>query len=251
MGAELGRETEASVDLRIKVLGPFRLSVGSNPEAALPPLVARIGCMLAGWPRQWVDRERIVNEVWQGSPPRTVHNALQVHMSHIRKLIGGDRLHGKANAYMLNVEAAAVDAECFQELVSDAVTARRTRSFEIAERLLQQALNLWGGTPYVGIRDPELRARSLRLEELYATAREDWLECRFALARDLHDLRDSIAEARELITRDPLRERGHLLLIRGLRMANRGAEANEALRQAGRILHVADFERLIGETGPG
>ena len=218
--------------LRIQVLGHFGVRTGSERPKAVPRLVARVGCILAGWPGEWVDRQRLIEELWGDRPPRTALNTLQAHVSQLRKVVGKDLVIGDANSYLLDVDPAVVDAELFQELLHDSARAQRQLHLARAQDLLSQALSLWGGVPYVDSNDPDLRARRARLEELREVALEDRLECQLEIARDHHELHTVIANARELVSLSPLRERRHVLLIRALAAANRVAEANAALESA-------------------
>jgi len=229
----------------IQVLGHFALRTGPERPKAVPRLVARVGCILAGWPGEWVERQRLLEELWGDRPPRTAINTLQAHVSQLRKLVGKERLIGDANGYLLDVEPRQVDAELFQELVQEAARAQRQLHLARAVGLLGEALALWNGTPYADVSDPDLRARRARLEELREVALEDRLACQLEVARDQHELHSVIADARELVTLSPLRERRHVLLIRALAAANRVAEANSALESA--THHI----RLVTAREPG
>jgi hypothetical protein len=91
-----------------------------------------------------------------------------------------------------------------------------------------------------------LRARAERLSELRESALEDRLECRLELARDDHEVDLVVADARELVSLKPIRERRHALLIRALAAANQRAEANAAFTAA-----VAQIRSTTGnEPGP-
>lgn len=235
---------EAEKALKIQVLGNFSVRTCDERPKAVPRLVARVGTVLAGWPGQWVGRDRLVQELWGDRPPRTAANTLQAHVSQLRRLVGKDRLLSDANGYLLDVDPSDVDAERFQELLHEAARAQRHLHLARAEQLLGDALALWHGTPYLDVTDPELRARRARLEELRNGAFEDRLECQLEIASDQHELHDGIATARELVSLSPLRERRHMLLIRALTAAHRVAEAHAAVEEA--RAHI----RLITGTEP-
>jgi len=215
-------------------------------RAAVPPrLVARVGTVLAGWPGEWVDRDRLISELWGDRPPRTALNTLQAHISQLRKVVGKDLVLGDANGYLLDVEPTSVDAEEFAELTQEAARAQRQMHLGRAHDLLTQALDLWHGIPYCDVEDGELLARRARLEEMWRIAQEDLLECKLRLAQDSHQVNDVIGCAKERVTLEPLRERRHVLLIHALDRANRQAEATAALDDA------VNQIRTITGTDPG
>lgn len=222
--------------MRIRVLGHFGLVTPGERPIAPPRLVARVGTILAGWPGDWVERDRLIQELWGDRPPRTALNTLQAHVSHLRKAVGKDLVIGDSNGYMLDVDPTDVDAEAFVELVNEAARAQRQMHLGRASDLLTRALDLWHGAPYRDVEDGELLARRARLEEMWRVAQEDLLECRLTLARDSYQLNDAIACAKELVTREPLRERRHIMLIQALNHANRHAEASAAVENAALLI---------------
>jgi DNA-binding SARP family transcriptional activator len=218
--------------MQIRVLGHFGLVVPGEHPIAPPRLVAKVGTILAGWPGDWVERDRLIFELWGDRPPRTALNTLQAHISHLRKAVGKDAVVGDSNGYLLDVDPSHVDAEEFSELVQEAARAQRQMHLGRARNLLTQALDLWHGAPYRDVEDEELVARRARLEETWRIAQEDLLECKLMLARDSYQMNDAIACAKELVTREPLRERRHVMLIQALNHANRHAEASAAVENA-------------------
>jgi DNA-binding SARP family transcriptional activator len=184
-----------------------------------------------------VELDALVYALWGGEGPRTVENTLQVHVSHLRRMLGDRKLVRRTSrGYALEVPRTAVDAEQFVDDVHAAADDCRQGAFQEARDRLEAALELWRGTPFLGLHDPDLKARRVRLEEMRSSAREDLLRCRLELARDPYQLNGIIAEARELVARHPSRERGHSILIEALTSANRTAEAAEASASAASML---------------
>ena len=232
--------------IQVYVLGQFSVLEGESEPVAPPRLVSRVGTLLAGWPGQWVERERMLHELWGERPPRTALNTLQAHISQLRRVVGRDFVVGDSSGYLLDIDPSQVDAEVFEELVHEAARAQRQMHLGRARQLLSEALDLWRGTPYRDIQDSELLARRERLEELHRNAQENYLECQLLLAKDSHQLDDTIARAKALVSLEPLREKRRLLLIHALRNANRHAEAASALNEA-----VKSIKALTGaELGP-
>lgn len=170
--------------------------------------------------------------VWGDRTPATATNTLQVHISHLRRLVGKEAVRSHGTYYVLELPAEAIDAEQFVEAVHEAARMRRRQHFGRAAEILDGAVALWRGTPFPDIADPDLEARRARLAELRDQAREDLLECRLELARDAFELADVVAEARELVSRHPEREKGQVLLVRALAAADRPGEACAAFEAA-------------------
>jgi DNA-binding SARP family transcriptional activator len=227
-----GTREADDLPLRISVLGAFLVRRDGLWSPAPTRQVARVGTVLAGWPGETVERERIMAAVWGEKPPTTATNTLQVHVSHLRRLVGRDAVKSDGTGYSIEVPPEAIDAEQFVETVHEAARMRRRQHFARAAELLTEGLALWRGTPFPDIADPDLEARRARLSELRDQAREDLLECRLELATDAFDLGDVIAEAKELVSRQPQREKGHVLLVRALAAADRGGEASQAFEDA-------------------
>jgi len=225
----------------VGVLGDCRLREGDRLVPPPTRQAGRVATLLAGWPEEVVERDRIVAALWSGAPPATATNTLQVHVSHLRKALGKTAIRSVGRGYLLDIPKEAIDAEVFTSSLVDAARARRNGHFETASRLLTNAVGLWRGTPYPDLDDEDLIARRARLEEMRDTALEDLLECRLESARDAYELAPVIGEAKELVRRRPLRERGHVLLIRALTSADRAGEASVAFEQA-----AAEFRASSG-----
>lgn len=218
--------------IQMSVLGALQVRRDGRWTPAPTRQVARVATVLAGWPGQPVERDRIIAAVWGERTPSTAVNTLQVHVSHLRRLIGKDLVRSVGHHYLLDLPADAVDAEQFQRLVAESARMRRRRHHGRARELLTEAIGLWRGTPFPDVFDPDLEARRARLLEMRDQAREDLLECRLELATDHYALNDVVAEAREMVSRNPLRERGHALLVRALAASDRSSEASAAFEEA-------------------
>src|SRR3954454_14168754 len=80
-----------------------------------------------------VPRDRLIDALWDESPPETARKALQVHVSQLRKALGRERLETADPGYRLRVDGDELDLARF-------------RSLE-AEGRLDEALPLWGRAP--------------------------------------------------------------------------------------------------------
>ncbi len=52
---------------------------------------------------QVVPAERLIDALWPDDPPASARNSLQVRISHLRKVLGADRIETLRNGYRLNV----------------------------------------------------------------------------------------------------------------------------------------------------
>jgi DNA-binding SARP family transcriptional activator len=251
MSIHLSEPRITDLGVQIGVLGAFHIQVGGKSQPEQSRQVGRVGTILAGWPGELIERDRIVAGIWGESVPKTVANTLQVHISHLRRSAGKNTVRCHGTSYMLNLLPEAIDAQQFVDAIADAARMRRRNHHARAVELLTYATNLWRGTPFPDVLDPDLEARRARLTELRDQAREDLLESRLELCRDAYELGDIVADAMELVSRNPLRERGHVILVRALAAADRPGEASAAFEEAARQLRESiglDPGRHLVET---
>ncbi|MGH3034915.1 MAG: BTAD domain-containing putative transcriptional regulator [Gaiellaceae bacterium] len=180
-----------------------------------------------------VPSDRLIDDLWSGSPPSTAPNALQVYVSHLRKLLGREALLTRPPGYLLRVEPDQVDAVRCERLIEQAREALADGRPEEALATLEEALSLRQGTPLADfVYESFAQAEINRLEELHQAALEDRFEAHLALGRGA----DLVGELETLVAEHPLRERlrGHLMLA--LYRAGRQAEALELYQNTRRLL---------------
>lgn len=232
MSITVGAAVREDLGVQFGALGPFQARVDGQWQSPPTRQIARVATMLAGWPGEVVEVTRLIDGVWGAKAPATVRNTLQVHVSHLRRMVGRSVVRSQGDGYLLDLAPEAIDVEQFVEAVHDAARLRRREHFARAGELLAHAVELWRGTPFPDVVDPDLEARRERLTELRDQAREDLLECRLELCRDGFSLADVVADAKELVARQPLREKGHVVLVRALAASDRPAEASAAFEAA-------------------
>ena len=199
--------------MEVRVLGPLEVVVdgrslrlpGAKPRALLATLALAAG--------EAVSAERLIDELWGDDPPETAANALQVHVSQLRRALGADAVRRRPPGYELAVPPEAVDLVRFERLLETARAAEPER----AAGVLREALALWRG-------DPEVDRP--RLEELRLAALEDRIEADLALGR--HG--ELVPELESLVAQHPLRERLRGQLMLALYRAGRQADALDAYR---------------------
>jgi predicted ATPase/DNA-binding SARP family transcriptional activator len=162
-----------------------------------------------------VDRDRLVNALWEEGAPETAQKALQVYVSQLRKILGRDRVVTQAPGYLLLVDGDELDLERFHKLAE--------------EGRLDEALALWRGPPLSEFTYQRFAQTEIaRLEELQLTCVENRIER--DLARGQHA--ELVGELESLVTANPLRERLRSQLMLALYRSGRQAEALEAYQQS-------------------
>ncbi|MFC8448022.1 BTAD domain-containing putative transcriptional regulator [Kitasatospora sp. NPDC057223] len=234
--------------VRIKVLGSLAAEVGGGRVGLGGPRQRGVLAQLLAARGAVVPVDRIIDDLWQGSPPAKAAVSVQAYVSNLRRLLEPRRgpreparlLVSEPPGYAVRLPPDAVDAWRFEHLLEQ---ARTDRPAAAALALLDEALALWQGDAYAEFADtPWAATETVRLTQLRLAAREQ----RAALA--LHDGRpaDAAIEARALTDEHPLREEGWRLLALALWSGGRQAEALDVLRRARAVL----AEELGLDPGP-
>ena len=187
-----------------------------------------------------VSQERLIDELWDGSPPESGRTALQMHVSQLRKLLDPDAARGdeellvtRAPGYVLRVERDRIDVGRFEALVAAGTAALSNGNPDAAHEHLAGALALWRGHALGDlVAVPFAQAEALRLEELRLAAIEERIDADLALGRDS----ELVAELERLVAQEPLRERLRGQLMLALYRSGRQAEALDVYRRARRKL---------------
>ena len=216
------------------VLGPLRVLTphgpveirGAKERILLAHLISRAGKV--------VPTTELIDGLWGDDPPRTAAKSLQTYVLRVRNALEPDRggasiVVTEGQGYRLQIEATQVDANRFSRLVA------LGRDGRPHDRLatLTEALDLWRGPAYAGMSaNSALAGESARLDELRLGALED----RYDLELAVGDGRTAVADLERLVTEFPVRERLWALLMRGLYLQGRQADALAAYERARRWL---------------
>jgi DNA-binding SARP family transcriptional activator len=216
--------------VEFRVLGPLEVVEQGRP---LPLGGARQRALLAlllTRANEVVSTDRLIDELWGERTPSGAANALQYHVSQLRKLLGGaDAIVTKEPGYMIQVGPDELDLLRFERLVEEG----QRSSTEAAARLLRDALALWRGPALADVAHESFaQAEIHRLEELRLVAHERRVDADLALGRDA----ELVAEVEALVREHPLRERFRAQLMLALYRSGRQAEALEVYRQTRRQL---------------
>ncbi|MFG1920815.1 BTAD domain-containing putative transcriptional regulator [Cryptosporangium sp. NPDC048952] len=219
--------------VRLSVLGPLRAEVADQPVELGSPRQRAVLARLVSARGHVVSTERFVDDLWLGEPPPKALGALQVYVSHLRRVLEPGRaprtparvLVSAAPGYALRVEDDAVDAWRFERLLERSAGV----SPGDAVGLLDRALAQWGGPAYAEFADePWAVPEAERLEELRRVAVERRAEAMLAGGRNA----EAVADLDRHVRAYPLREDAVALLALALYRAGRQADALTALRDA-------------------
>jgi len=209
---------------QVRVLGPVEVAAGGGAIRLAAKHVRLLAALVvAGSRSRTVDE--LVEAVWDGAPPASARNLVQVYVSQLRRALPDEiSIVTRSGSYALELPPGWLDVTRFERLLQEADTARREGNPALAASLAEQALGLWRGRAYGELAYEEFaRAESERLEELRVSAREALLAARLELGRHGEVLGELLALARE----HPLRERMHELAMVALYRSGRQSDALE------------------------
>jgi DNA-binding SARP family transcriptional activator len=182
---------------------------GSRQRALLALLLTRAN--------EVVSTDRLIDELWGAEAPTTASNALQYHVSQLRKTLSpSEAIVTWEPGYLIKVGPDELDLLRFERLVEDAQQVPP----ELEARLLRQALALWRGPPLSDLaHEAFAQAEIARLEELRLVALERRIEADLALER----YAELVGELEMLVREHPLRERLRAQLMLALYGSDRQA----------------------------
>jgi len=223
-----------------RILGPLAVADnGREPVIASGKQRALLAILLLH-ANEVVSSDRLIEELWGEQPPASAAKSLQVHISRLRRALGGERGDGadsvvvtRGRGYLVRVGPGELDLERFEHLLEEGSGALADSAPERALALLREALGLWRGPPLAEFAYDSFAQRQIaRLEELRLTAVEQRVEAELALGRHAQ----LIAELESLVEQHPFRERLHAQLMLALYRAGRQTEALQAYQHARRTL---------------
>jgi SARP family transcriptional regulator, regulator of embCAB operon len=232
---------------RVQLCGAFAVELGGRrADTALP---GRQGRVLFGYltlhRHQPVSRDMLTDAPWGDAAPAGAAGALTALISKVRVAVGADIVRGRTELTLVLPEPARVDVDLALAAAHTAETAvaqqdwRRAWSAALAAQFVaRRRLLPESDAPWVESWRRRLADVHVRALESYATACLAWGGPELAAAE---------RGARELVELAPLRETGHLLLMRAL--AARG-NAAEALRAYERLRALLRDELGVSPSRP-
>lgn len=226
--------------MEFRILGPLEVVEDGRPLPLGGERQRALLALLLTRANEVVATGRLIDELWGAEPPKDAANALQYHVSQLRKALApGDAIVTRPPGYLIRVESNDLDLLRFERLVAES----RDVPVETAARLLREALRLWRGPPLADLTGEWFaQAEIARLEELRLAALERRIDADLALGR----AGELVAELEALVPRHPYRESIRRQLMLALYGCGRQAEALEVYRDTRRLL----VDELGIEPGP-
>jgi predicted ATPase/DNA-binding SARP family transcriptional activator len=223
-----------------RILGPLEVRDGGRSLSLGTAKQQALLAVLVLYANEFVARERLIDELWGESPPSTAAKAIQVYVSHLRKLLaanGDKQIATRSGGYILSLDGEGVDARSFERLARDAREHAAGGDAAGAAALFRQALNLWRGPALAGLSfESAARNEVERLEEERLAVLMDRIDCDLSLGR--HE--QLVGELEGLVAQHPLRERFRSQLMLALYRSGRQADALRVYRE-GRVTLVEEL----------
>jgi DNA-binding SARP family transcriptional activator len=212
------------------VLGPVEVRVGGRPVDVGGPRPRAALAALAASAGHVATEDELIDAVWGESPPPSVRNGLQSHVSNLRRALGGTAaIERVGNGYRLDPTAVELDVTRFEELVAIARETAEAGDPGGAIAGYDRALVLWRGRPLPELADvAAFQPVIVRLEELLAGVQEARVE---ALLEAGHHTA-AVADLEAMVAEQPLRERRRELQVLALYRSGQQAAALRAVQAA-------------------
>jgi len=206
------------------VLGPIEVWVGDRQVSLGGPKPRALLAALLLQPRQVVPVERLIDLIWDESPPQTAGALVHTYVSSLRRAVG-KALVTRAPGYLLDLDS---DIEQFNKHLTTARQAERADDPATAITHYQHGLSLFRGPALHGVDAQFARGHAMTLEESRLSAEEGLGRCELAQNR----VEDAIARLSALANAHPAREDTRELLMRAFHRAGRQADALNVYRDA-------------------
>ena len=232
-----------AADIGVSLLGPLEVTVDGRAVAVAGDKLQSLLGLLALAVPHGVSDDRLLDELWGDAPPAKPANAMQALVSHLRRILGRDRVVRRGNGYALQVPPEAVDGLRLEALVRDGRRATERGEHTDAAGCFRAAVSLVRGSPFAELLDHWFaREAAARLDELVLEAQEGLVDSELAMGRHI----DVVATVGDLVARHPVRERFRAQLIVALYRCGRQVDALQAYRSARRYL----LDELGLDPGP-
>lgn len=236
-------EDLCSTKIRLSLFGAVRAwlhSASADVDVLLGPTQQRavlaVLALAGGTP---VPRDRIVDALWGGEPPRSAANAVQTYIKGLRQALEPQRAAREpssiipkvGDAYALRLPEAAVDLWRFRGAFTAARSARADRDTARVWRWTSAALELWA-TPVSDIAQLADHAEITALAEQRRVVVAWHIESAIAMGRAA----DVVECAEAVVAERPLDESARARLIEVFKAVGRRGDAFAAYREARRRL---------------
>src|SRR3954468_9812005 len=119
----------------VRLLGPLEVRLGDGPVELGPRKQRAVLAMLALESGRTVSADRLAEGLWGDQLPPSAPKMVQLYVSHLRRVLDGDRIRivTRGGGYALELADGEVDAERVERLLE--------------EERPREALGLWRGEP--------------------------------------------------------------------------------------------------------
>lgn len=225
--------------VEFRVLGPVELwHAGKQVEIGATRQRDLLALLLAR-PGTPVDRDWLIDALWDGAPPPAARTTLQSCVYRLRKVFEAHAdvtLSTRGSSYLLEIPPDSVDARRFDQLAEQGLQTMAI-SPSAAVPQLRAAMALWRGEAFGNVTLHAIRDHARRLDE----RRLDLVEQCLAVELELGHTTAVLGELKALAAAHPLRERPAELLMKAQYRAGRRADALATYQQL--------FRRLDRELG--
>lgn len=234
--------------IHLGVLGPLVVETPDGTLALRAPLQRRIVALLvlhASAGRQ-AHRDQLIDQLWDGTPPRSASSALAVHVSQLRKTGLREVIVTTPTGYVLADDGVTIDVADFEHNVRRGVADEMAGRAQSAQGFLDDALGAWRGRPYEDLRYHDASQAAIgQLQRLRRSA----LLARGAACLAVGDHVRATADADLLLAEDPADTQAWRLLARCHHDLAGPEAAGEIVRRA-RAAGV-ELEHAAGPTAGG
>ncbi|KAA9153281.1 tetratricopeptide repeat protein [Amycolatopsis acidicola] len=210
---------------------------GAKPRLLLATLLLQANTV--------VSTDALAEVLWPRSAPRSAAANIRTYVHSLRKRLDdaepglAERLQGRAGGYVVTVEPGELDSAEFEKCLAQAENAEPRAALSA----LDSAVGYWRGEMLADLAHSHLWSSEVaRLTELRLSAQERRIRLRVELGEEAK----AVAEIRELLAENPLREELWRQLVLALNAGGRRAEALAAYTEAEQVLR----EELDAEPGP-
>ena len=215
--------------MEFRILGPLEIVREGTPVAPGSPKQRALLVNLIVHHGHVVSRDRLIEDLWAGSPPSTGLGVLQNYISQLRKALGTNVVVTRGPGYLLDADPDSVDSIRFERLVELSRAAILAGDPSHAGEVVGEALGLWRGPALADVATEAFaQAEISRLHELRSVAIELLLEAEIARGRH----REAVAAVEAAVAEHPFRERLWWLLMLALYRSGRQADALRAYQRA-------------------
>ncbi len=217
------------------LIGP--LQVRHDDVALLVP-AAKQRILLAALllaPGNVVSSARLTELVWNGRPPAGAAVTLRSYVGRLRQALGpaGQRIVTADAGYLIKAGEDEIDLSSYARLCGSGEAALQARSWQQAASLLDEAEQLWRGSPLADIPCQALKDTEVHLLEQLRQQATQW---RIEADLQLGHFSKVVPQLYALSAEHPLREPFHYQLMVALYRSGRQADALAAYRQARGVL---------------